>query len=231
MVTTRRLPVGLPDTVLVEPVHALSLAESVLLARELPQLRGLIDGTDLPAGMTAESARELVARVLEVVQGHPKLLELADGAAVDPGRAAGPVGGSGPRRGWLGGRGWTGSCAATRTTASGEQFGAVLAEWTRSAAAGLPDAATLLLRVVCGLEDGDRAPNVLDVVWPRVWERTDQAGAVPDVAGVMPVLVARALVGEERDPGSGAVLGWRVHPGVADAVRADTDRGVRGGGR
>ena len=50
VVTSRQLPVGLPGSVLVEAVHALSLPESVLLARELPHLRGLIDGPTCPPG-------------------------------------------------------------------------------------------------------------------------------------------------------------------------------------
>ncbi|MEJ2209515.1 MAG: CHAT domain-containing protein, partial [Anaerolineae bacterium] len=74
--TSRRLPAGLADHpgLQVEPMHALSLAESVLLARELPHLRRLFDD---------EAGQELLYQTLRVVQGHPKLLELADGLAGD----------------------------------------------------------------------------------------------------------------------------------------------------
>ena len=58
----------------VEAIHALSFAESVLLARELPNLKRLFDD---------EAGRSLLQRTLRVVQGHPKLLELADGLAAD----------------------------------------------------------------------------------------------------------------------------------------------------
>ena len=217
VVTSRRLPVGLPGPVLVEPVHALSLEESVLLARELPRLRGLIDGT----GPAADAGHAVVARVLEVVQGHPKLLELADGAAADPAELQARL--AEADRAWLTrGTRLDGFLRGQAPAASGDDFGAVLAGWTRGAAAGLSSAAELLLWVVCGLEDGDRQPNVLDVVWPRLWQRAGQAGPVPDRGGVMAELVARALVVEEGDPGACVVVGWRVHPGVADAVRADT---------
>lgn len=165
VVTSRERPVGLPESVLVEPVHALSLDESVLLARELPRLRGLLDGDDLPTGMTAAAARELVSRVLGKVQGHPKLLELADGAAADPARLRDQLDAADAT--WLArGTHLDGFLEGADSAASDGDFGAVLAGWTRSAAAGLSDEAALLLRVVCGLEDADRQPNVLEVVWP-----------------------------------------------------------------
>ena len=63
-------------------VHALSIHEAVLLAREWPHLRALMDGTT--PGLTPDAARELAARTLAMVQGHPKLIELADGQAADP---------------------------------------------------------------------------------------------------------------------------------------------------
>ena len=156
-----------------------------------------------------------------MVQGHPKLLELADGAAADPEELQARLGEA--DQAWLTrGTRLDGFLRGETPAASGEDFGAVLTGWTRGAAAGLSAGAELLLRVVCGLEDDDRQPNVLEFVWPRVWERTGQAGPVPDPGGVLAELVARALVVEERDPESGVVVGWRVHPGVADAVRADT---------
>src|SRR3984957_1495767 len=70
----------------VESVDALSLDEALLLARELPHLRELIRGT-LP-GVDRGTSRRLALGVLNVAQGHPKLLELADGQAADPARLA-----------------------------------------------------------------------------------------------------------------------------------------------
>ena len=62
VLTSRRAPVALAQhgRVRVEAIHALSLAESVLLARELPQLRRLF-AKDV----------ELLRRTLRVVQGIP----------------------------------------------------------------------------------------------------------------------------------------------------------------
>ena len=69
-----------------EAVDALSLDEALLLARELPHLGTLIRG-ELP-GVDRDVSRRLALGVLNVAQGHPKLLELADGQAADPGRLA-----------------------------------------------------------------------------------------------------------------------------------------------
>ena len=63
-------------------MDALSLDEALLLARELPRLRALIQG-ELD-GIDSEVARGLALAVLNIAQGHPKLLELADGQAANP---------------------------------------------------------------------------------------------------------------------------------------------------
>ncbi len=76
---------GLAD-VLVLTVDALSADEALLLARELPGLRALIEGR--LSGVERDVARRLALGVLNVAQGHPKLLELADGQAGDPVRLA-----------------------------------------------------------------------------------------------------------------------------------------------
>ncbi len=76
LLTSRRRPESLADhpRLHVEAIHALSLAESVLLARELPHLKQLFDDD---AGLS------LLRAALRAVQGHPKLLDLADRVAID----------------------------------------------------------------------------------------------------------------------------------------------------
>ena len=94
IVTSRIPPAGLGGPVLALPVHALDLAESVALARELPGLRGLLhaDAGPVRADQAEVAAdRDLVRRVLHVVQGHPKLMELADAAASRPSAAHRPA--------------------------------------------------------------------------------------------------------------------------------------------
>jgi hypothetical protein len=74
VLTSRRRPADLRPRLLVEAIHALSFAESVLLARELDNLKRLFDD---------EGGRALLRETLRVVQGHPKLLELADSLAAE----------------------------------------------------------------------------------------------------------------------------------------------------
>jgi hypothetical protein len=70
VLTSRRRPAQLAESMLAEPVHALSLAEAVLLAREWPHLSALLDGT-VP-GLSPETARGLAARTVAVVQRAPE---------------------------------------------------------------------------------------------------------------------------------------------------------------
>ena len=94
ILTSRVLPAGLTglgSRVLTLPIHALSLDEAAALARELPNLRRLLhadtDPTDsagpvrVKADIDVGQDRDRVRRVMRVVQGHPKLMELADAAA------------------------------------------------------------------------------------------------------------------------------------------------------
>jgi hypothetical protein len=78
VLTSRIRPAELDRRVLVQPVHALSRDESVLLARELPHLRELMHTEPSPVRQPEVEAadRATVTEVLELVQGHPKLLEL-----------------------------------------------------------------------------------------------------------------------------------------------------------
>ena len=65
-------------------VHSLSLDESVLLARNLPNLGALLRGERATNDNERWEHRDLVKRVLRVVQGHPKLIEFAEGQAASP---------------------------------------------------------------------------------------------------------------------------------------------------
>ena len=97
IVTSRRVlaePLGVTEAVdsaqaaglFAESVDALSADEALLLAWELPHLRELIYG-DLP-GIDHDTAQAMALGVLSIAQGHPKLLELANGQAAHPERLA-----------------------------------------------------------------------------------------------------------------------------------------------
>jgi tetratricopeptide (TPR) repeat protein len=231
ILTSRVRPQGLDGRVLVKPIHALSLDEALLLARELPNLSRLLDEREgfggLGRGEPALSGVALVRRVLEVVQGHPKLLELADAQASDlaalrqqldqvaqalPGQA---------RLGVFFARGETGLGA--------EQFLRVLGGWTRRVVGGLPAGAQTMLWVLCALEAADRLEPILEATWPRVWARLGHQDQPPPPAATMGLLEAHALV-EAVPAGDQEVEGlvrYRVHPGVAEAARAQADPGVQ----
>jgi tetratricopeptide (TPR) repeat protein len=217
VLTSRVPPSGLDEHVQVQPVHALSLNESLLLARELPNLGHLVreDPATRDRGEDVPSGWSLVRRTLALVQGHPKLLELADAVAADPAALAAHL------------------AAADQATAEDDRdrlvaffdqgetelaaghFVRALGDWTRQATTALPGGAALLFGVLCCLEDADRVESVVDAVWPGVLEELGQAGEPPVLTMALAPLVERGLVATEADP-----VGYRVHPGVAEAGRA-----------
>jgi tetratricopeptide (TPR) repeat protein len=220
VMTSRVRPQGMDeDRVLVEPVHALSLDEALLLARELPNLGRLVrhespapvqrgEG-DAPSGWT------LVRRTLGVVQGHPKLLELADALAEHPEVLAAQLNAadaatSAADRDQLG-------VFFTRgeTRLAEDHFVQVLGQWTRQATHTLPEAAGVLFGILCCVEDPDRTQPILAAVWPPIWRQLGHPDDPPALAETIQVLVGAGLVAAEGDPAA-----YRLHPGVAEAGRA-----------
>lgn len=251
VLTSRRRPAALEGhpRLHVEAIHALSLAESALLARELPRLRRLFDDA---AGLA------LLRATLRVVQGHPKLLELADGlagdraalharvAAAEAGAAAGVLDAffaPGEREG--------------ETRQDEADFTRVLHGWTRVLAGGLAPAAGLLLAFLSRLEPEDRQAQIVETVWPHFLTRLGRPDAA--WAPALDALERAGLVGVERaapvqldgllaqlaeqaegaglelDPAalqgvvaqlSAGTATYTLHPGVAEAVRAGADLAV-----
>jgi hypothetical protein len=189
--TSRILPAGLdPDTVLIRPVHALSRDESLLLARELPNLRKLLHSEAEPVrGGAADPA--LGRRVLTLVQGHPKLLELANAAAADRTRLTSQLAAA---EAAVDGAALTAFLAKGDTALDAAQFLLTLTAWTTDATATLPALARLLLQALCRIEETDRNSVTLDGNWANVWRRLDQLGDPPSLAELVAPLVAAALV-------------------------------------
>ncbi|MGW1985420.1 CHAT domain-containing protein [Streptomyces collinus] len=220
ILTSRTCPADLPAGVRTEPVHALALQESVLLAREWPHLKALID---TPGGGRHDprSGRGLAARVLAVVQGHPKLIELADGQAADPEALAARLDEIDTT--WLT-RGIrlqdfldTGS-----PQASDQDYYQVLSTWTRAAAERLPAASGVLFTLLAGLEDSDRTSAVLSTVWPILWPKLGHTDSAPPIEAAVGPLVEQALVSAERVSDSKTLVRYRIHPGVAETARSHT---------
>jgi tetratricopeptide (TPR) repeat protein len=213
VLTSRTRPADLDPRVIVLPVHALSRDETVLLARELPNLNALLhaDGsptripttTSQPSADQVERDRALVRRTLTVVQGHPKLLELVDAAATDPHQlethldtaeqAAASAGGGGLAR-----------LAAFLTTGDSnldpDGFYTVLNGWTTATVQTLPEPARLLLQTLCVIEDDDRQTVVLTNVWPPIWNDLHPDTDTPDLNDAIQTLADAALVHAEPHP-------------------------------
>jgi tetratricopeptide (TPR) repeat protein len=239
VLTSRRLPASLEShaALLRESIHALSFSESVVLARELPNLRNLFH--------TSEGIA-LLTRILRAIQGHPKLLELADGIAADPARLQRLVdqteSDTEDRRDLLGKFFATGE-----TEQQAENFIETLRNWTTGIAATLPPTARLLFQFLSRLEDADRQIGIITANWKDFLNRIkdfsgDAAAALkePDLglAKSFHLLTSTGLIegrgipagrSEGREQGSaeaGEEAGtavFRIHPAVAEAGRDEAD--------
>ncbi|HEX8292907.1 MAG TPA: hypothetical protein VF570_14210 [Pyrinomonadaceae bacterium] len=223
VMTSRRKPrilddAGLAPRVAQERVYALSLGESVLLARELPNLgrllRGAADGVEPEAGLG------LVRRVLEVVQGHPKLMELAERLAASPGELRAHLDSLAPR----------GACPAQgssldeffrfgETRLEAREMLEVLRRWTSGLTVSLTPQARAFFLFLCCLEDEDRVCHMAELLWPQVaqaaWRRGADVGTLAEELGRVGLIEA-----QQEDAGE---TFYRIHPSVVEAGRAGAD--------
>ena len=227
ILTSRIPPAGLADSVLALPVHALDLAESVALARELPGLRGLLHADTGPERDTGEATvaadRDLVRRVLHVVQGHPKLMELADAAAATAGPAR-LVAQLDAAETAAGGQALDAFFRDGTTALDAAQFLGALTGWTATTLDGLPSAARLMTQFLACLEQDDRQSWIIDANWSDLWQRLSQPGDPPDPALLLAALTAAALIQPDPslsdDENDQASVFYRMHPGIAQAIHA-----------
>jgi tetratricopeptide (TPR) repeat protein len=225
ILTSRIPPTGLSSAVLPLPVHALDLAESAALARELPGLRALLHadaGPERDADQTTVAAdRDLVRRVLHVVQGHPKLMELADAAAADPARLTTQVDAAETA---AGGQALDAFFRDGTTALDAAQFLDALTTWTATTLGQLLGPAQLMAQFLACLEEADRQSWILDANWDHLWRRLRQPGDPPGPAPLLAALTAAALIQPDpalgKDHDSRASVTYRMHPGIAETIRA-----------
>ncbi len=168
--------------------------------------------------MDREVARKLALGVLNVAQGHPKLLELADGQARDPSRLSALV--EAGDQAWAEAGGLPeGFFLTGESSAATEDYLRVLGAWTEAVCAGLTDAERTLFWFLCCLEEGERVRAVLDGNWADLWERLGLDGAPPGLDGLLAGVAACGLTA-----GSGS---YGVHPGVAASGRAQAGERFR----
>ena len=228
VLTSRRRPAGMggarvTDGVRVEAVDALSLDEALLLARELPHLRELIRGE--LAGVEPEVARRLALGVLNVAQGHPKLLELAEGQAADPARLSALV--KAGDHAWREAGGLPeGFFADGQSRAEAQDYRGVLGAWTDAVADGLDAGSRVLFWFVCCLEEGDRIPPVAEANWARLWARLGRDDDPPNLDVGLAGLAGQGLVAV-RPETEQSHESYGVHPGVAGAGRVRAGKQFR----
>jgi CHAT domain len=216
ILTSRIRPAGLPDSVEVISVHALPLDEALLLVRELPNFRKLLDGK--ASGISLDAGRLLVRRTLRLVQGHPKLIEFAEKLAADPQRLAAQL----DRAEAVQGAGELDAFFRDgETCLDGAMFAANLRDWSSGIAGALPPPARIFFHFLCALEEGDRESWIIEANWGDLWKRLGHAEPVPDIAELLPPLVAAGLVDKKQIGEDGKAFEIIIHPGVAEAGRAE----------
>jgi hypothetical protein len=173
------------------PVHSLTLNETALLARQSPNLGRLLRDP---------SHRPLAIEALKLVQGHPKLLELAEAQAANAEVLDGHLRRTRRTDAELGAFFETGQSALD---ASG--FLKSLYRWTKSVTAILSEEARTLFHRVCCMEDEDREESIVKSVWG-------------DVSMPAAELMKAALLDGK----------YRIHPSVAEAGRGEAGAAVRG---
>ena len=218
--TSRVLPADPPKALIVEPLHALSVREAMLVLAASEDGRRLLNG--------GAAARTMARRLLDVTQGHPKLLELglaaAKLAAGDMTALAGRL--DAAEQAWRDGESLSAFFATGESTVSDRGFIEQLAGWTTATVARLPAAAQTLFHVLAAMEEPDREAWLLAALWPHVWREVG-AGEAPALPPLLDRLTEAALIepqaaGEDEE----ALVSWRLHPGVAAAARDKAPDGL-----
>jgi tetratricopeptide (TPR) repeat protein len=207
------------------PIHALTFDEAVLLARQLPNLGGLLKGRPGSSDADRERDRDLVKRTLRLVQGHPEMIKLAEAQAADRNTLIEQL--DKAEQAWLaggvGGGELSSFFSAGESNVEADAFLRALFGWTDAVAATLPEASRTLFHVLCCCEEDDRQSPVLEANWSNIWKRLALAGEPPALAATLAPLVRVGLV-DERPVGDAAaapaVRTFAIHPGVAEAGRA-----------
>lgn len=219
ILTSRRKPIDLDEErLLVESIHALSLDEATLLAREMPNLGDLLLGK---SAVGLVRGRELAARTLKLVQGHPKLIELAEDQAGDPEALTKYL--DKAAEAWINkGTRLKAFFDSGESSLDAQEFLEMLYSWTQAASAGLPPASRMLFHFLCAIEEPDRQSWIAEQVWPNLWKCLDLLGQAPGIAEALQNL--KALVEMQALEGGSRYV---IHPGVAEAGLAELEEGFR----
>ena len=220
VLTTRELPGTLGAQYVLEPIHALTLKESVLLAAGLPTLGKLLDGAHSSTDVAATGA-DLVHRVLSVLQGHPKLIELADGLAGDPETLARHL--DDAEAAWNErGASFKAFVAGSQSKSPESDYLAVLEAWTSRAVSELSSPSRLALQLLANLEVEHRTPSILNATWSDLWARARMQADEPAITSLIQPLLERALVEPVLNDTGTNLESYRIHPAIAEKVITET---------
>ena len=172
------------------------------------------------SAINPDKGRELVTRTLALVQGHPKLMELAEAQANDPyalekalDKAAQVCGKDNKLSSFF---------EDGRSHQDEEDFLKSIKGWTQSVSESLPTTSRTLFHVLCALEECDRLSDIVWVIWPELWEKLQLPGPAPEIKDILESLKVlidvRLLKTKSR---------YDIHPVVAEAGLAETDKGFR----
>jgi CHAT domain/AAA ATPase domain len=222
VLTSRRRPAGLEATIRAEAVEALSADEAVLLAHQLPDLAKLIDGT-VP-GINPGGGRMLARRVLAISQGHPMLLELADGQASRPSALRDLI--DAGARAWQEADGkLEGFFSSGGPHAEQDDYLRVLGSWTQTACDALPTNSRDLFWFLCCLEERDRTAHIAGAILPFVRGERHHDGQ-PDTRQAFEDLAAAGLITVPPQPVR-SVMPYEIHAVVAAAGRSQAGEQYR----
>lgn len=201
------------------PLHALTLDEALLLARQLPNLGRLIEAQ-------GAEGLALIGRLLEVVQGHPKLLELADRQAKRPRQLSALLDLASDAK------------VAQKNSlqvffeqgiSSLEEadFQQQFTAWTVRILDALPGTTRLIFEILTWIEDTDRQSPLLESIWKQISapladdniKLTDHLKRLQRFA-----LVSSNPLGKA---GEISIVDYQIHPGVAEVTRSAMDFSVQ----
>ena len=154
-------------------------------------------------------------RTLRLVQGHPKLIELAENLAADPQRLAAQLDrAETAERGEL--DAFFRSAKAFRRRRVHRQPARLDDRHRRCPARGVAD----FFHFLCAIEEGDRESWVVQMNWADLWKRLGRPDRRPDRRGASPSGRRRSR-GVQADQRTGEQFEVLIHPGVAEAGRAE----------
>ena len=214
-------------------VNSLSLDETIMLAEELPNLGPLLHAdADLETSENVAGIGQdqlMVRAVLNLAQGNPKLLELANAAAADPEQLRAQL------MAWATPATDQGAEAFVQSGISAlnsERFSADLNNWMSAALATLPSEQRLFSQFVACLAENDRRSVIIEDNWARLWRWLDRPGDPPELPPIVAAMVRDTLIETEPRPAGLAESSpggdaYRMHPVVSDAIRTAAGPQVR----